>query len=303
MNRLPSPNSFTTKTFVGQKLATSVAEHATSVRKAKTSGNKKKTKTSQKNKTAQNDKSEKDKKNSKANVTAKTTDSNKSVVDTGAKTKATNSSKTAKHNKNKKVTKNSNKNVIALKGGVKEKSIDNAVISSREKSVANNESKKVDTKNRSVREGDNLGHHEQAIKKMGETLPEVAIARIEDHPLDYSPEALLVDQEEVYLHDKEDASHLVGGSSVLETDPHLGGLREQTAEEEVDVLDDLEDVTELPFDESTHIPKRYREGTAGGKLFEEQTLAEIDGYLYLGKVGIDLTFRPAGSAGSMSEYV
>ena len=300
MNRLPSANSFTTKTFVGQKLATSVAEHATSVRKAKTSGNKKKTKTSQKNKTAQNGKSEKDKKNSKANVTAKTTDSNKSVVDTGAKTKTMNSSKTAKDNKNKKVKKNSNKNASALRGGVKEKSIDNAVISS---SVANNESKKVDTKNRSVREGDNHGHHEKAIKKMGETLPGVAIARIEDHPLDYSPEALLVDHEEVYLHDKEDASHLVGGSNVLETDPHLGGLREQTAEEEVDVLDDLEDATELPLDESTHIPKRYREGTAGGKLFEEQTLAEIDGYLYLGKVGIDLPFRPAGSAGSISEYV
>ena len=293
---------FTTKAFFGQKLATSVAEHATSVRKAKTSGNKKKTKTSQKNKMAQDDKTEKDKKNSKAkaNITAKTTDSNKSVVDTGAKTKTTNSSKTAKHNKNKKVKKNSNKNVSALKGGVKEKSIDNAVISS---SVANNESKKVDTKNRSVREGDDHGHHEQAIKKMGETLPGVATARIEDHPLDYSPEALLVDHEEVYLHEKEDASHFVGGSNVLETDPHLGGLREKTAEEEVDVLDDVEDVTELPFDESTHIPKRYREGTAGGKLFEEQTLAEIDGYLYLGKVGMDSTFRPAGSAGSISEYV
>ena len=302
MNRLPSANFFTTKAFFGQKLATSVAEHATSVRKAKTSGNKKKTKTSQKNETAQNDKSEKDKKNSKAkaNVTATTTDSNKSVVDTGAKTKTTNSSKTVKHNKNKKVKKNSNKNVSALKGGVKEKSIDNAVISS---SVANNESKKVDTKNRSVRDGDGHGHHEQAIKKMGGTLPGVATARIEDHPLDYSPEALLVDHEEVYLHDKEDASHLVGRSNVLETDPHLGGLREQTAEEEVDVLDDLEDATELPFDESTHIPKRYREGTAGGKLFEEQTLAEIDGYLYLGKVGIDLTFRPSGSAGSISEDV
>lgn len=302
MNRLPSTNLFTTKAFFGQKLATSVAEHATSVRKAKTSGNKKKTKTSQKNKTAQNDKSEKDKKNSKAkaNVTVKTTESNKSVVDTGAKTKTTNSSKTAKHNKNKKVKKNSDKNVSALKGGVKEKNVDNAVISS---SVANNKSKKVDTKNRSVTEGDDHGHHEQAIKKMGETLPGVAIARIEDHPLDYSPEALLVDHEEVYLHDKEDASHLVGGGNVLETDPHLGGLREQTAEEEVDVLDDLEDVTELPFDESTHIPKRYREGTAGGKLFEEQTLAEIDGYLYLGKVGMDSTFRPAGSAGSISEYV
>jgi len=282
LNRLPSANFFTTKAFFGQKLATSVAEHATSVRKAKTSGNKNKTKTSQKNETAQNDKSEKDKKNSKAkaNVTATTTDSNKSVVDTGAKTKTTNSSKTVKHNKNKKVKKNSNKNVSALKGGVKEKSIDNAVISS---SVANNESKKVDTKNRSVRDGDGHGHHEQAIKKMGGTLPGVATARIEDHPLDYSPEALLVDHEEVYLHDKEDASHLVGRSNVLETDPHLGGLREQTAEEEVDVLDDLEDATELPFDESTHIPKRYREGTAGGKLFEEQTLAEIDGYLYLGK--------------------
>ena len=303
MNRLPSANFFATKAFVGQKLATSVAEHATSVRKAKTSGNKKKTKTSQKNKTAQNDKSEKDKKNSKAkaNVTAKTTDSNKSVVDTGAKTKSTNSSKTAKQNKNKKVKKNSNKKVSALKGGVKEKSIHNAVISS---SVANNESKKVHTKNRNdVREGDDHGHHEQAIKKMGKTLSGVAIARIEDHPLDYSPEALLVDHEEVYLHDKEDASHLVGGSNVLETDPHLGGLREQTAEEEVDVLDDLEDVTEFPLDESTHIPKRYREGTAGGKLFEEQTLAEIDGYLYLGKVGMDSTFRPAGSAGSITEYV
>ena len=303
MNRLPSANLFTTKTFVGQKLATSVAERATSVRKAKTSGNKKKTKTSQKNKTAQNDKSEKDKKNSKskANVTAKTTDSNESVVDTGAKTKTTNSSKTAKHNKNKKVKKNSNKNDNTLKTDVKEKSIDNAVISSKEKSVANNESKKVDTKNRSVREGDNLGH--QAMKKIGETLPGVATARIEDHPLDYSPEALLIDHEEVYLHDKEDASHLVGGSNVLEADPHLGGLREQTAEEEADVLDDVEDVTELPFDESTHIPKRYREGTAGGKLFEEQTLAEIDGYLYLGKVSIDLTFKPTGSAGSISEYV
>lgn len=288
MNRLPSANLFTTKTFVGQKLATVVSEHATLVRKGKTSGHKKKIKTSQKNKTTQNDKREKDKKNLKgrAEVTAKTTDSKEYVVDTGAKTKNTNSSKTAKNNKNKKVKKNSKKNLNALKGN------DIAVIPARGKKVANNESKKVDTKNRSVREGNNLACHEQPIKKMHDTLPGVATAGIVDHPLDYSPEALLVDHEEVYLHDKEDASHLVGGSNVLEVDPHLGALREQTAAEEVDVLDDLEDVTESPFDDSTHIPKRYREGTAGGKLFEEQTLAEIDGYLYLGKVGSHLTCRP-----------
>lgn len=294
MNRLPSANLFTTKTFVGQKLATAVSEHATSIRKGKTSGYKRKTKTSQKNKTAQTDKSEKDKKNSKerAEVTAKTTDSKEYVVDTGTKTKNMNSSKTAKNNKNKKVKKNSKENLNALKSDTKEKSNDIAVIPARKKKVANNESKKVDTKNRSVRQGDNLARHEQATKKMCETLPRVATAGIEDHPLDYSPEALLVDHEEVYLHDKEDASHLVGGSNVLEVDPHLGALREQSAEEEVDILDDLEDVTESPFDDSTHIPKRYREGTAGGKLFEEQTLAEIDGYLYLGKVGSHLTCRP-----------
>lgn len=121
----------------------------------------------------------------------------------------------------------------------------------------------------------------KSVSKIAETLPAITSVSNEEHPLDYSPEAILVEEEED-LHEKTEindvdeasASHLANTEKELDIDPDRGEL--DAKEDVAVVLDDLDSFSDPP--------KRYEEGTVGGKLFKEQTLAEIDGYLYLGKV-------------------
>ena len=130
--------------------------------------------------------------------------------------------------------------------------------------------------------------------KVNDNLPALTAVSSEEHPLDYSPEAILVDEEE-HLHeqteinnaDEASASHSANTEKLLDTDPDHGDL--DAKEDVAAVLDDPDSFSDPHFDDSVHTPRRYQEGTVGGKLFKEQTLAEIDGYLYFGKVSFHLT--------------
>ena len=126
---------------------------------------------------------------------------------------------------------------------------------------------------------------------VSETLPTVAAVGDEEDPLDYNLEAILAEGEEDLLWEvqSEDISVIDGPRIASEKELDSDGDLEVEFLNDVD-SDVLETRTEALGDDVTvvddlySVPKKYREGTAGGKLFEEQTLAEIDGYLYLGKV-------------------
>ena len=156
-------------------------------------------------------------------------------------------------------------------------------------SAGNKSAKKSETK-RSIAEtkdvnGTTSNHLHDGLGnsalKIVETLPTITAMSNEEHPLDYSPEAILVEEEEgphekteIKDVDEASASHLANTEKELDIDPDHGEL--DGKQDVAVVLDDLDSFSDPP--------KRYEEGTVGGKLFKEQTLAEIDGYLYLGKV-------------------
>ena len=245
---------FTTKAGpLEQKLATSVTKGVSSAGKGKpTPVNKKK------NKTKENDKTKKNTKSTKGSeaVTAKSSkEVQNNVVDSFAK---------KKHNYTKPSKKTS--------GSAGNKS---AKKSETKRSIAETKDVNGTTSNHLH---DGLG---KSALKIAETSPAITTVSNEEHPLDYSPEAILVEEEDD-LHEKTEindvdeasASHLANTEKELDTDPDHGDL--DAKEDVVVVLDDLDSFSDPP--------KRYQEGTVGGKLFKEQTVAEIDGYLYLGKV-------------------
>lgn len=124
----------------------------------------------------------------------------------------------------------------------------------------------------------------------------------DEHMLDYGPEAILVAGEddhhdETEMEDLGDISHLATTKEFAkETDDidldFLSDDEESTVRtESVAALEELEITSGALFDSVVQTPKKYREGTAGGRLFEAQTLAEIDGYLFLGNVSKEPNLR------------
>ena len=138
---------------------------------------------------------------------------------------------------------------------------------------------------------DNLG-------KGTEMLPTVVKAvSDEEHVLDYGPEAILIaaeddHHEETEIEDGGNVPHSVATCTTKELhDEDVIDLDFLSEDEEpairrdgVPMSDEIESMSGSHIDNFVQTPKKYREGTAGGRLFEAQTLAEIDGYLYLGKV-------------------
>lgn len=149
--------------------------------------------------------------------------------------------------------------------------------------------------------------------KISKTLPAlVAEFTVDEHPLDYSSEAVLVEEEDVPHEKREisdsdhevDTPHLSNtrkefNSNAYDQELDITDTRHNISESKVETLEDVVVLDELDIiagsssDDHIQIPKRYQEGTAGGRLFKEQTLAEIDGYLYLGKVSLSTTYNSA----------
>ena len=124
----------------------------------------------------------------------------------------------------------------------------------------------------------------------------------EHNMLDYGPEAILVvgeddHHDETEMEDLGDVSHLVTTKEFAKEKDDidldfLSDDEESTVRtESVAALEELEITSGAMFDSVVQTPKKYREGTAGGRLFEAQTLAEIDGYLFLGNVSKEPNMR------------
>lgn len=103
------------------------------------------------------------------------------------------------------------------------------------------------------------------FSKASESLPVVeSLGNDEVHTLDYSPEAVLIAAEEDLA--DTDKGIFVDHALQLKTEAHSKNEPEQHSE--------------------VSGPGKFKEGTPGGRLFKEETLAEIDAYLYLGKVSV-----------------
>lgn len=124
----------------------------------------------------------------------------------------------------------------------------------------------------------------------------------DEHMLDYGPEAVLVAGEddhhdETEMEDLGDVPHLVTTKEFAkekdDIDLDFVSYDEESTvrTESVAALEELEITSGAMFDSVVQAPKKYREGTAGGRLFEAQTLAEIDGYLFLGNVSKEPNMR------------
>lgn len=124
----------------------------------------------------------------------------------------------------------------------------------------------------------------------------------DEHMLDYGPEAILVAGEddhhdETEIEDLGDVSHLATTKEFAKEkdDIDLDFLSDDEESsvrtESVAASEELEITSGAMFDSVVQTPKKYREGTAGGRLFEAQTLAEIDGYLFLGNVSKEPNMR------------
>lgn len=115
------------------------------------------------------------------------------------------------------------------------------------------------------------------FSKASETLPVIeSLGNDEVHSLDYSSEAVLIAAEE----DLHGGSHV---SDLADMDVGSTGLQSK-----VETHSESEPGQHFESEHSeVSGPRTFKEGTPGGRLFKEETLAEIDAYLYLGKVSCD----------------
>ena len=284
--------SFNTQGFLfQQKIVESVVKDDASAEGGKsTSENKTKNKTKQ-------SKKKKDKKNAKTGEAVK--DTNSIEVDNTAskqqdsaanKKKKEKKSKSTANNKNQK-GKNSAKAVEATKDGNAIKNQEKIVhnLDKKESSTAKyaatdakiqTEQLNTDTK------GGNAWKDRSRQQDLGSTFSKAtgmspsleSLDNDEAHPLDFSPESVLIEAEEDLQGDsKFKDTHVIDSADVeVESveDPTLQSKEESHSESEI----------------GQHFKQRsFKDGTPGGRLFKEETLAEIDAYLYLGKVGPKLS--------------
>lgn len=121
------------------------------------------------------------------------------------------------------------------------------------------------------------------FSKASETLPAIeSFSNDEAHSLDYSPEAVLIAAEE-NLHGGSKSKD-IGVSDLADMD--VGSAVTPGFQSKAE--SHIESEPEQHFEEHSEVsePRTFREGTPGGRLFKEETLAEIDAYLYLGKVSL-----------------
>lgn len=119
------------------------------------------------------------------------------------------------------------------------------------------------------------------IPKTSESLPVVeSLGNDEVHTLDYCPEAVLIAAEEDLHGGSQSEGIAVSDLADMDKESVVDhGLQSKT---EAHSENEPEQHSEVSG------PGKFKEGTPGGRLFKEETLAEIDAYLYLEKVSFSM---------------
>ena len=287
-NQLPS--LFSTQTFpLRQNVFDSVVEDESSAKEGKsTQGHE------PKNKTKKNSKKKNDKKNAKTGEAVKDTNLNevdntasKQQDSAASKKKKEKKSKSAANNKTKK-GKNSSKAVEAKKDRDAIKDQENVVHNIEKKQSSTTKYATTDAEiqteqpNAHANDGNiskdlsRQEHLDNTSSKAAETLSAIEYHdNIEAHPLYFSPDAVLIEAEEDLQRDSKLKHTHVSDSADVEVE----SVEDSACQSKVE--------SHLESESGQHFKDRsYKDGTPGGRLFKEETLAEIDAYLYLGKVSL-----------------
>ena len=294
LSNQPPTFLFTTQTFpLRQKIVDSVVKDESPAEGGKsTQGHKAKTKTKQ------NSKKKKDKKNAKTGEAVKDTNSsetdnaaNKQQNSAASKKRKEKKSKSIANDKNKK-GKNSAKAGEAIKDTNSIKDQKNIVQNIVNKQSSNAKHAEPDAKIQTERlitetNGENISNIRSRQQNLDDTLSMAAetLPAIESHDNDeahslyFGPDAVLIEAEEDL--------HVQGDSKIKDTRVRV------SADMEVESVEDpaFQSVVETHSESEPgqHFKDRsYKDGTPGGRLFKEETLAGIDAYLYLGKVSFKL---------------
>ena len=290
-NYQPSTFLFTTQAFpLEQKVVGSIVKDEVSAEGGEsTSGQKTKNKTKQ-------SKKKKDKKNAKTGEAVK--DINSSEVDNTAskqqdsaacKKKKEKQSKSTANSKNKK-GKNNAKAVEAIKDGNAIEDQENIVLNIEKKQSSTAKYAATDTKiqtgqlNTDIKGGNTLKDRsrqhslDNTFSKAAGASPAIESFDNDEvhHPLHFSPDAVLIEAEE----------DLQGDNKFKDT--HVIDSADVEVESVEDPTFQSKEETHSKSEPGQHFKDRsFKDGTPGGRLFKEETLAEIDAYLYLGKVSFD----------------
>ena len=116
------------------------------------------------------------------------------------------------------------------------------------------------------------------FSEAAETLAIQSLDNDEAHPLHFSPDAVLMEAEEDLQGDSEfKDAHVIDSPDV-----EVESIEDPTLQSKTG--------TRIKSEPERHFKDRsFKDGTPGGRWFKEETLAEIDAYLYLGKVGFNIS--------------
>lgn len=287
LNNQPPAFLFTTQAFpLQQKVVDSVVQDASLAEGGKsTPGNKTKSKTKQSKK-----------KKGRKNTGEAVKDTNSNEVDNtvikprdsaGSRKKKEKNSKSAAKNKNKK-GKNTAKTVESIKDANANKDQDNIVRNFEKKqsstlkydaadSKIQTERLNTDTKGKNTLK-DHSRQQDLFSKAAGTSLVIESLDNDEVHQLHFSPDAVLIEAEE----DLQGGSKFEDAHVIDSADVEVGTIEDPTLQSKTAPRSESE--PEQHFKD-----RSFKDGTPGGRWFKEETLAEIDAYLYLGKVGFKLS--------------
>lgn len=292
MSNQPPALLFTTQAFpLHQKIVDSVVKDELSAEGGKSAlGNKTKNKTKQ-------SKKKKDKKNTKTGEAVKDTNSNevdntvsKQQDSAPSKKKQEKKSKSTANNKNKK-GKSTAKTVESIKDANVINNQENIVYniekkrSSTLKYAANDAKIQTERLNTDTKGRNTLKDHSRQqdlfsdlFSEVAETLVIESLDNDEAHPLHFSPDAVLMEAEE----DLQGDSEFKDAHGIESPDMEVGSIVDPTLQSKTGAR--------IKSEPEQHFKDRsFKDGTPGGRWFKEETLAEIDAYLYLGKVGFKLS--------------
>ena len=292
LSNQPPAFLFSTQAFpLQQKVVDSVVKDESSAEEVKaTLGSKTKNKTKQSSK-------KKDKKNAKTGEAVKNTNSNE-VDNTASKQQDSAASKTKKEKKSKSTANNKNKEGKSTAKTV-ESIKDANVIKDQENIVHNIEKKQSSTLKYAATDGKmqteqlNTGaeggntwkdHSRQQdlfsddlFSNAAETLAIESLDNDEGHPLHFGPDVLIEAEEDLQGDSEYKDSRVIDLPDV-----EVGNIEDPTLQSKTGTPSESEP--------AQHFKDRsFKDGTPGGRWFKEETLAEVDAYLYLGKVGFKLS--------------
>ena len=285
MSNQPPAFLFTTQAFLlQQKAVESVVKDESSAEGGKSAlGNKTNSKTKQSKKKA--------KKNKKTGEAVKDTNSNE-VDNTESKKQDSEGSKKKKKKKSKSKANDKNKhekNTTKTGESIK----DTNAIKDQENVIHNIETKQSSTLKYAATDGkiqterlntDTKGRNtlkdhsgqQDLFSKVTVTLQAIESLEIDEaHPLHFCPDAVLIEAEE----DLQENSKFKDAHVINSIDVEVESVEDLTLQSKTG--------THIQSEPEQHFKDRsFKDGTPGGRWFKEETLAEIDAYLYLGKVGL-----------------